>query len=74
MPDRPHAALHHNQNAQDSCAPLLCDVCANVAMAVLPGSEPIRELFTLTVGAPRRQWCLEHAPWAQPAPIARVLP
>ena len=34
-----------------------CDLCDAPAIAVSPGAEPIRELFVLDDGSPRRQWC-----------------
>jgi len=36
---------------------LRCDMCGAPALAVAPGTEPVRELFVLDAGAPRRQWC-----------------
>ena len=37
-----------------------CDQCTEPAMAIAPGTEPIRELFALTHGQPLRCWCWCH--------------
>jgi len=41
---------------------MICDQCTEPAMAIAPGTEPVRELFVLSDGAPLRCWCLCH--WA----------
>lgn len=41
---------------------MTCDQCTEPAMAFAPGTEPIRELFTLSRGEPMRCWCTCH--WA----------
>jgi len=42
---------------------MICDQCTEPAMAIAPGTAPVRDLFLLSRGEPMRCWCLCH--WAE---------
>jgi hypothetical protein len=44
----------------DDPAPVFrCDLCAEPAISIAPGSDAeVCDLFRLSRGTPRRQWCL----------------
>jgi hypothetical protein len=72
MTERHSGDSRYNQGAHDPSDVQLCDECQMPAVAIAPGSEPVRAVSMLVArGVARRQWCLAHAPWAPPA---RVLP
>lgn len=50
---------------------LTCDLCAEPAMAVRPGSEPVHELFMLDRGEPLRCWCECH--WREAHGVVAVV-